>query len=303
MNGRLVAVGGSGIRPEWISREALACAYERLRLDPGDAGPIALAGTLEVHFELRTPRERLGVCQRCCGRSDMLYPGCPFCGETDDEHFTPEKVDALDAAMKLVREARYDSAHGIGVGLNVILDQELWRARRALHGRSRAYKSFSDFVRAEVGCAAIWARTLMRIAREFSEEDIRKLRASKLETILKADPNLREALLARARVGASRDALRRMARAHNIESPPEKPRRVYVAVSDELEWIVPLVAASGRLKGAPARDVVGADALGGAQVAEHARISLRLTRAVDGTLRAVVRLVRTGRPKGPGRRG
>lgn len=183
--------------------------------------------------------EKLAVCDNCGGESpcdDKRCPCCPFCG--DDSPIEEERSVAvvvavpeslatavsaelverevsaderkLDAAVDRVRvfcaEAR-GASWDAGNALREIEEKALWRARADAGGGAR-YKTFDDFVQAEFGFTARWARDVIDLAKEFTREQVMTLGRKKLVPIMRLSGETRANLLERAPEMSAREVSR-----------------------------------------------------------------------------------------------
>lgn len=186
----------------------------------------------------------LVVCDNCGGESPAdpaRCPCCPFCGSADPIEgadaqsaavavATPEalataasaevverEVSAderkLDAAVDRVRvfcaEAR-GASWDAGNALREIEEKSLWRARTDAGGKAR-HKTFDDFVQAEFGFTARWARDVIDLAKEFTREQVMTLGRKKLIPIARLTGEARAGLLDRAPEMSAREVSREVA--------------------------------------------------------------------------------------------
>ncbi|MEQ9325468.1 MAG: hypothetical protein RIF41_40250 [Polyangiaceae bacterium] len=127
-------------------------------------------------------------------------------------------VSALDAAVRDYRRHAQSfsaSAWDMGRVLLGIRDRELYRAR---------HESWERFLEAELDCSREWAAAMMRVAREFDRDQVRRIGPSRLDVVRRAPRGDRERLLRDAEQGATVDQLKASLPAGTRDKPGRTPR-------------------------------------------------------------------------------
>jgi hypothetical protein len=204
---------------------------------------------------------------------------------------TPEQI-ALKASVRDLR-ALLDSPllldrYQAGVVLLHARNEKLWRAG--------PWRTFDAFVRDELGMSTVVARDLLKIVHLFTAQDLLTVGWSKLVCIVGTPRELHPELLAYARAHTRAELNLHIANRRPSVPAPARAASVTFTVPEAREWDLPLVVRAGSGPPVAAREVGSAPVLGGASLAPNVRLSLVLTRTVDGTLRARVRMIRTKAP-------
>jgi hypothetical protein len=212
---------------------------------PIDGSKGDLAERLEAHFLAAFQPAKRMKCPDCKGVSAKALDACPYCGATDepptngkstnmsdtttatttatmtaiDKAATaavalPEgvTVEALDLGVTKVTRLKGEAAvnfHKLGQAIREIYDGQLWKARAEGEGAAAKpkYTSFQTFCAAELGMTSVSAFKMMDVSKAFTEDDVRKFGASKLDLMLKVPEEHRPALLAKAEAGAGKREL------------------------------------------------------------------------------------------------
>ncbi len=106
-------------------------------------------------------------------------------------------VVELDKSIMAYRSVMGDGAavyHRMGTALEPIHRLEQWKFRADAEGK-RIYKSFEQFVEAELAQSHTNAFRMIEVAKKFSEDDCRKIGFSKISLIAEAPPESRPKLL------------------------------------------------------------------------------------------------------------
>lgn len=107
----------------------------------------------------------------------------------------------------------------LGIEIKAIYDSELWMARSAEGStKGQRYKAFDQFIRMELGITAATAFDQMKIAKEFTAEQVNEIGTSKLHAILQAPEAKRAELVEKAKKGASKKKIRAEVKAANAEA-------------------------------------------------------------------------------------
>jgi hypothetical protein len=124
----------------------------------------------------------------------------------------PVTVQNLDEAVTDVKQLAQNahvSAWKLGDRLKSIYDAHLWKARLADDGKTQAYKTYDQFLKAELGFGKKYAFVLMKVSGRFTESQVQELGPSKLHLVLEAPKEMQAELLEKAKKGASKKQLER----------------------------------------------------------------------------------------------
>lgn len=115
----------------------------------------------------------------------------------------------LDKSVRNVEKLKADASHSywaLGREILHINEKKLWKLRTDDKGKAR-YTNWDAFVHHELGMSPTHAYSLMEVAKNFSEADVRAFGTGKLSLILKAPPDARPSLLESAKKGTSKKKL------------------------------------------------------------------------------------------------
>lgn len=211
----------------------------------------------------------LASCGWCGGMSpEDAEGGCPFCGTRDDEdepdvttnppgpagpeqgdakvkqpktdivprqHQAVQTVAMLDEVVaEIWRLLREDAANAWKIALNLarLFEEDLWKLRRTEHGEV-VYKNFEAFTRAEFGFGRKYAQDIIRICKEYTEEQFREYGPTKLRAVLQQPKEHRGALLDALQKGVKRVDIEAPQRARGGTKPKVKKARPEVEVDAE----------------------------------------------------------------------
>jgi hypothetical protein len=210
----------------------------KLKLPKGDVK--TAAGVLKDHYHETYEEESLAVCELCGYESPVDKTDCPYCGaslgEAEEPKATKKQTKGKDKTQKprkkgksakaqtkdiappdpkliakcdehitTIRDLRQrlsENAYSIGKSLQVIHDENLWKAK--------GYSSFSEFCKAELEYTRVMAYKYMSMSRLLKQEDAVKLGVSKAEIVTNAPKRHRTKLLNAAKKGATREELRKI---------------------------------------------------------------------------------------------
>lgn len=193
---------------------------------------------LEKHFEAKTPTSQRTQCDICFGWSDENLPSCPYCDDGKATEVAPPKpAPAPSAAIVETKRSKSkpaSSAPSLLVGGRVTLTEkdldeeirlfnedakisvggayrmgkrlirfrdELWMLRTE-EGKPK-YKSYNQFVEAELDMGVGYANKVRRIAEVFTFEQFIEHGPQALKALIAAPKEFHDALLARHKEGAT----------------------------------------------------------------------------------------------------
>ncbi len=121
---------------------------------------------------------------------------------------TESQLEEAVGRIQKFKRTLIESAWDIGNELRAIAEDAddrpaLWRLRVEDDGKTPSYKSFKDFLRAEVGFSYEMARTLMYLAQEYSREQITLTGTAKIAVVLNAPAAEHKRLLAEVNANAT----------------------------------------------------------------------------------------------------
>lgn len=197
-------------------------------------------------FRQMTPKDDLGDCSTCGADSDMRLDACPFCGDSevtggdsstpppDDEPSEAEvkqalakhTVGELDANVRGIHTLKAKAARGIwelGDAIRFNFENHLWKLRQNAKG-APVFRTFRQFVQAELSMTHVHAHRLMRVAAAFTRQDMEAVGVTKLNLLLQIPPDKRDPLVDAARSGASRAQLSEAVQQMKADDKPKRPR-------------------------------------------------------------------------------
>jgi hypothetical protein len=212
-----------GLKATEIKFAVVEAALKRNQLAIGGTDVQRIA-RLQAFYREHTPKERLADCSVCDGISDIMEPGCPYCGDGAPDPnklvqlkpsaivMTPERE--LDTVVKRVLDLKSRTADALwelGEEIRKLYESQLWQRRTNDDGQQK-YKQWATFVEAELGISNTYSYRLMDIATKFDREQVRAFGPTKLSMTLRVPDEEREKMLRAAAEGASVSQLRELAR-------------------------------------------------------------------------------------------
>lgn len=283
---------------------------QKLGLAPTDGSPEAHLKALTDYFATK-PLTELVVCDRCHGQSTLELDECPFCGDAEIEEEAPKpkkaakkkekspkaieptaevKLSAKDFEKQAARvEGATRKAAGnlieIGQALSEINDRDLWKLPKDPDTKLARYRSFKSCVQERFGMSLSYAYALMKVASEFTPEDLRKFGIGRLKLALSVPSEEREKVLAEPTVEGARQ------KAKEIAEPKPTPAPVKsITVAAVLNEIVEAVAQkrpnSPQAAGTPTSPAAALsdDPWAVFDLANDLRLFVRVRRNVDGEI-------------------
>lgn len=154
--------------------------------------------------------------------SSMMVPAV-LSGKLNGKSSTFASVVALDKAVEEIKRLQQTiqvSAWRLGDRLRYVFTEQLWKARTG-EDHKVAYENFQAWTKAELNITKNHAFVLMRVAQNFSEDQVSEFGPTKLNLILQAPIEQREQLLERAKGGATKLELD-----HAVRDPKKDPPRL-----------------------------------------------------------------------------
>ena len=141
----------------------------------------------------------------------------------------------LDAKVAIIRECVTRGAaalHRLGQTANDIVTQGLWKLRTNKAGVP-LFRNFKQFCAEEIGMTAVHVYRAMKVAEEFTEEQIQGLSGKQVRLVLQVPPDAREEVLAAAKGGEKTSALTERANSlrGGAKEIPEPKKAVTVAMA------------------------------------------------------------------------
>lgn len=222
-----------GVNLAKIDRAVLRQSVKHvLKKDPANAPDEAMVTDLASYFQKHN--KQLMECLDCDGGSPVDFGSCPYCGsEDEDASASPEPKPKAEVVTTLVVKNGVRTMQKPGTVLDVAIDsihktekdlndavariqaikaegslvlyklgyeilgiykQDLWKQRGAGEGKPR-YKSFTQFLAAEVDIHQRTAWKMMAVAKEYTPAQVQKHGNTILRGLLAAPKEDREELL------------------------------------------------------------------------------------------------------------
>ncbi len=110
---------------------------------------------------------------------------------------TVEKLDAQIEQVNQLKASAVLSYWELGHALYGIFETQSWKLRIEAATEAPKYKSWVQFVQAELGFSGMQSYNLMEVSRAFGREDVQRVGVTKLSLVAKLQPADRKELLAR----------------------------------------------------------------------------------------------------------
>lgn len=222
--------------------------------------PEGLVSILKKSFEASHKTDDLTKCVKCQGISPESFESCPYCGHTEPDEEEPKKSTALAKSepprvsgivqvSKKYTEKDLDEATAkilelkqrgtttywqLGHELGDVYRRDGWKLRSNDKGEVK-YKSFKQYVDAEIKLDMSHVMNMMDIANKFSESDVSRIGTTKLKFMLELSSSFkpiqseRQALMADIEKGASvkdvKAKVREIRKKHGATTSDRVPRK------------------------------------------------------------------------------
>ncbi len=177
------------------------------------ASPDAAASSASIDEASASIDDDPGTVAAMAKMSDKVTTSATIAGANENTLAQYTESD-LNEAVERVRGLKGDSMAShwrLGQEIKSIFTKQLWKQRNDAENLP-AYKSFNQFVMAELGFSVQNAYWLMDVATNFTEKQVREFGVSKLGAVLVAPKEDRPRLLEAAKAGASVREIRQEAR-------------------------------------------------------------------------------------------